>query len=138
MSWPCHTQYGNVLQVHGEVWTGDDLSLRVKVLATDDFGHSWSVRDDNVRVEVVLPWLLARPSNGIQAAIRKSGGQVSVLLPSCCPPSKLLLTIERMRSVRPAAGLNWQRRIRTVRQRKIFKRHKAQTRPCWWCREQLS
>jgi hypothetical protein len=65
-------QYGNVLQVHEEVWTGDSLSLRVEALrqmasATVD------VRDDNVRVEVVLPWLLARLANGIQAAIRKSG-----------------------------------------------------------------
>ena len=31
------------------------------------------VRDDNVRIKVTLPWLLARLSNGIQAAIRKSG-----------------------------------------------------------------
>jgi hypothetical protein len=65
-------QYGNVLHVHEEVWTGDSLSLRVEALrqmasATVD------VRDDNVRVEVVLPWLLARLANGIQAAIRKSG-----------------------------------------------------------------
>jgi hypothetical protein len=65
-------QYGNVLQVHEEVWSGDRLSFRVEALRQMASG-TVDVRDDNVRIEVTLPWLLARLANGIQAAIRKSG-----------------------------------------------------------------
>ncbi len=65
-------QYGNVLKVHEEIWSGDRLSFRVEALRQMASG-TVDVRDDNVRIEVTLPWLLARLANGIQAAIRKSG-----------------------------------------------------------------
>jgi hypothetical protein len=66
------SQYGNVLRVHEQVWSGDHLSFRVEALRQIASG-TIDVRDDNVRVEVTLPWLLARLAGGIQAAIRKSG-----------------------------------------------------------------
>jgi len=31
------------------------------------------VRDDSIRIEVVLPWLLAQLASGIQSAIRRTG-----------------------------------------------------------------
>jgi Putative polyhydroxyalkanoic acid system protein (PHA_gran_rgn) len=65
-------QYGKVLQVHEEIWSGDRLSFRVEALRQMASG-TVDVRDENVRIEVTLPWLLARLANGIQAAIRKSG-----------------------------------------------------------------
>ena len=65
-------QYGNLLQVREEVWSGDRLSFRVETLRQIASGIV-DVREENVRVEVTLPWLLARLTNGIQAAIRKSG-----------------------------------------------------------------
>jgi len=64
--------YGNVMQVHEEIWSGDRLSFRVEALRQMVSG-TVDVRDDNVRIEVTLPWLLARLASGIQAAIRKSG-----------------------------------------------------------------
>ncbi|MDQ8729404.1 polyhydroxyalkanoic acid system family protein [Bradyrhizobium sp. LHD-71] len=66
------SQYGNVLQVHEEIWSGDRMSFRVEALKQIASG-TVDVREDNVRVEVTLPWLLARLATGIQAAIRKSG-----------------------------------------------------------------
>lgn len=66
------SQYGNVLQVHEEIWSGDRMSFRVEALKQIASG-TVDVREDNVRVEVTLPWLLARLASGIQAAIRKSG-----------------------------------------------------------------
>ena len=64
--------YGNVMQVHEEIWSGDRLSFRVEALRQMVSG-TVDVRDDNVRIEATLPWLLARLASGIQAAIRKSG-----------------------------------------------------------------
>ena len=66
------SQYGNLLQVHEEIWSADRLSFRVEAMRQMASG-TIDVREDNVRVEVTLPWLLARLAGGIQSAIRKSG-----------------------------------------------------------------
>jgi hypothetical protein len=66
------SQYGNLLQVHEETWSGDQLNFRVQAMRQMASG-TVDVREDNVRIEVVLPWLLARLADGIQTAIRKSG-----------------------------------------------------------------
>jgi hypothetical protein len=66
------SQYSNFLQVQEEVWSGDRMSFRVEAMRQLVSG-TVDVRDDNVRVEVALPWLLARLATGIQSAIRKSG-----------------------------------------------------------------
>lgn len=65
-------QYGNLLRVHEEIWSGERLSFRVEAMRQMASG-TIDVREDNVRVEVTLPWLLARLAGGIQSAIRKSG-----------------------------------------------------------------
>ena len=64
-------QYGSMVQVHEETWSGDQLSFRVEALKQMVSG-SVDVRDEDVRVEVTLPWLLAQMASGIQATIRKS------------------------------------------------------------------
>ena len=61
-----------MLQVHEEIWAGDRLSFRVEALRQMATG-TVDVRENNVRIEVTLPWLLARLAGGIQSAIRKSG-----------------------------------------------------------------
>jgi putative polyhydroxyalkanoate system protein len=66
------SQYGNMVQVHEEIWSGDRLSFRVEALRQIVSG-TVDVREENVRIEVMLPWLLARLASGIQSAIRKSG-----------------------------------------------------------------
>lgn len=65
-------EYGHLLRVQEEIWSGDRLSFRVEALRQVASG-TVDVRDDSVRVEVTLPWLLARLASGIQTAIRKSG-----------------------------------------------------------------
>jgi hypothetical protein len=69
------SQYGNMLQVHEEIWSGDRLSFRVEALRQMASG-TVDVREDNVRIEVTLPWLLARLASGIQSAIRQSGARM--------------------------------------------------------------
>jgi hypothetical protein len=65
------SQYGSMLQVHEEIWSGDRLSFRVEALKQMVSG-TVDVRDEDVRVEVTLPWLLAQLATGIQATIRKT------------------------------------------------------------------
>jgi len=67
-----NSQYAQVLQVHEEIWSGDRLSFRVEAMRQMASG-TVDVGEDRVRVEVTLPWLLARLASGIQTAIRRSG-----------------------------------------------------------------
>jgi hypothetical protein len=66
------SQLGNVLKVHEEIWSGDRLTFRFEAMRQMASG-TVDVRDDSVRIEVVLPWLLAQLASGIQAALRKTG-----------------------------------------------------------------
>ena len=65
-------QLGNLFKVHEEVWSGDRLSFRLEAMRQTATG-TVDVRDDSIRIEVVLPWLLAQLASGIQAAIRRTG-----------------------------------------------------------------
>ena len=66
------TNFGQLLSVQEEVWTGDHLQFRVSVLGQAASG-TIDVADDNVRLEVMLPWLLAKIAGKITPAIRKEG-----------------------------------------------------------------
>lgn len=64
--------YAQLFQVEEEIWSGDRLSFRVVALRQPVSG-TIDVAEDHVRLEVMLPWLLARLARGIQAAIRDRG-----------------------------------------------------------------
>jgi len=66
------TSYGHLFNVQEETWTGDRLQFRVSALAQTASG-TIDVLDDHVRLEVVLPWLLAKVAATIQPLIRKEG-----------------------------------------------------------------
>jgi Putative polyhydroxyalkanoic acid system protein (PHA_gran_rgn) len=66
------TDYGALLAVQEETWTGDHLQFRVSALGQAAAG-SIDVADDHVRLEVTLPWLLAKIVEKITPAIRKEG-----------------------------------------------------------------
>jgi len=66
------TDYGALLAVQEETWTGDHLQFRVSALGQAAAG-SIDVADDHVRLEVTLPWLLAKIAEKITPAIRKEG-----------------------------------------------------------------
>jgi len=61
-----------ILKVDEERWDGDQMFFRVRALGQAASGHI-NVGDDNVRVEVVLPWLLQRFAEMAQTAIRDRG-----------------------------------------------------------------
>ena len=61
-----------VMQVEEERWDGDRMNFRIRALGQVASG-SVDVGEDNVRVEVVLPWLLQRFAEMAQATIRKRG-----------------------------------------------------------------
>ena len=62
----------SILKVDEERWDGDQMFFRVRALGQAASGHI-NVGDDNVRVEVVLPWLLQRFAEMAQTAIRDRG-----------------------------------------------------------------
>ena len=61
-----------VMQVEEERWAGDTMNFRIRALGQIASGQV-DVGDDQVRVEVVLPWLLQRFAEMAQATIRKRG-----------------------------------------------------------------
>ena len=65
-------QYGQMLQVNEEIWSGDRLAFSITALKQNASG-TIDVADDHVRLEVTLPWLLAGLAHGAQAMIRERG-----------------------------------------------------------------
>ena len=63
------SEYGQILQVHEEIWSGDRLAFRLTALKQQVSG-AIDVADDHVKLEVMLPWLLAGLAHGIQGTIR--------------------------------------------------------------------
>ncbi|WFU42961.1 polyhydroxyalkanoic acid system family protein [Bradyrhizobium sp. CB82] len=61
-----------VMQVEEERWEGDRMNFRIRALGQVAAGQV-DVGEDQVRVEVVLPWLLHRFAELAQATIRKRG-----------------------------------------------------------------
>ena len=61
-----------VMQVEEERWEGDRMNFRIRALGQVAAGQI-DVGEDQVRVEVTLPWLLQRFAELAQATIRKRG-----------------------------------------------------------------
>jgi hypothetical protein len=66
------SNFGHLFTVQEETWIGDRLQFRVSSLAQVASGNI-VVADDHVRLEIVLPWLLAKVAAAIQPLIRKEG-----------------------------------------------------------------
>ena len=64
------TSYSPLLTIHEEAWAGDHLVFQVSAIGQSATG-SIDVADDHVRLEVMLPWLLAKLAEKIAPAIRK-------------------------------------------------------------------
>ncbi len=62
--------YSALLAIQEETWNGDHLVFRVSALGQSATG-TIDVADDHVRLEVTLPWLLAKLAEKITPAIRK-------------------------------------------------------------------
>jgi hypothetical protein len=64
--------YSALLAINEETWTGDQLAFRVSAVGQSATGLI-DVADAHVRLEVTLPWLLAKLAEKITPAIRKEG-----------------------------------------------------------------
>jgi hypothetical protein len=58
-----------IVKIEEETWNGDQLSFRVTGMGQSAFGIA-EVNDADVRVEVVLPWLLQRIGEMVQGVIQ--------------------------------------------------------------------
>jgi len=65
-------KFGHLFSVQEETWTGNRLQFRLRALAQSVSG-TIDVLDDHVRLEVVLPWLLAKIAASLQPLISKEG-----------------------------------------------------------------
>jgi Putative polyhydroxyalkanoic acid system protein (PHA_gran_rgn) len=67
--------FSRLLAVKEEVWTDDQLRFRVSPIGQVASG-TIDVQDDHVRLQLVLPWLLALLADRMQPAIRSSGASM--------------------------------------------------------------
>ena len=58
--------------VQEQIWTGNQLQFQVSALGQAANG-SIDVAEDYVRLEVFLPWLLAKLAESVQPLIREEG-----------------------------------------------------------------
>ena len=66
------TEFGHVMTVEEEVWNGDTVTFRVRALGQSS-GGTIEVQDRHLRLEVTLPWLLAKLTGRLAPAIRQHG-----------------------------------------------------------------
>ena len=66
------TEFAWLLALEEEVWTGDRLTFRAAALGQRAFG-TLDVYEQAVRLEVTLPWLLARFAHAVQRVIGQKG-----------------------------------------------------------------
>ena len=61
-----------VLKVDEELWSGDRMDFRVRALGQVATGNV-QVTEDNVRLEVTLPWLLQKFGDAVRKTISGRG-----------------------------------------------------------------
>jgi Putative polyhydroxyalkanoic acid system protein (PHA_gran_rgn) len=66
------SNYGQLLTIEEETWSGDSVQFRVRALGQIAHGKI-DILDDHVLLEVTLPWLLAKFAEKLAPAIRKEG-----------------------------------------------------------------
>lgn len=64
------SQFGSVLTISQQVWSGDKLTFQASALGQQAAG-TIDVGDDTVHIEVTLPWLLAKFAEKLAPAIRR-------------------------------------------------------------------
>lgn len=61
-----------MMSLDEEIWTGDAMAFRMSAMGQQAQG-TVNVADENVRIEITLPWLLASFGESIASAIREKG-----------------------------------------------------------------
>ncbi len=63
-------QFAGILNISQQVWDGDRLTFQASALGQQAAG-TIDVLEDSVRIEVTLPWLLAKIAERLAPAIRR-------------------------------------------------------------------
>ena len=66
------TKFANVLTFHEQTWTGNTLNVHVSALGQHARG-TIEVRQADVRLELQLPWLLAKVAEQVIPTIQREG-----------------------------------------------------------------
>jgi putative polyhydroxyalkanoate system protein len=66
------SQFGDKIASVDNSWTGDRMDFRVGTMGQTVAGHL-EVMDDSVRVEVMLPWILATLAEKAKGLITRQG-----------------------------------------------------------------
>jgi hypothetical protein len=64
------SQFGGLLDISEQAWNGDRLTFRASALGQHASGLI-DVLEDSIRIEVSLPWLLAKMAEKLIPAIRR-------------------------------------------------------------------
>ncbi len=67
-----HSEFARLLTIENETWDHDRLTFRVKALGQRASG-TIDVYEGAVRLEVTLPWLLARFARAVQRVVGHKG-----------------------------------------------------------------
>ncbi len=65
-------EFASLMTVEEENWTGDRLAFRVASLGQRCSG-TIDVEEDHVKLEVTLPWLLAKAAETIKGLVKNKG-----------------------------------------------------------------
>jgi hypothetical protein len=68
-------QLGSMIAIEQQTWEGDTLRFRLRALG-QTAAASIEVFDDALRIEVSLPWLLAKAANRLLLVLRKEATQL--------------------------------------------------------------
>ena len=66
------TNFAGFFTIQDETWAGDQLSFHLSALGQAAAG-TVDVAEDHVKIEVTLPWLLAKFAEKAQSMIQKQG-----------------------------------------------------------------
>ena len=66
------SQFGGILNISNQSWNGDRLTFAASALGQQAAG-TIDVMESEIRIEVTLPWLLAKLAERLAPAIRREG-----------------------------------------------------------------
>ena len=66
------TEFAQVIRIENDTWEGDRLSFAASALGQHAHGHI-DVTEGAVRLEVTLPWLLAKFAAAVQRVVGQRG-----------------------------------------------------------------
>ncbi len=68
---------GTMIAIEQQIWDGDTLRFRLRALG-QTAAASIEVLDDALRIEVSLPWLLAKAANRLLTTLRQEAARLLV------------------------------------------------------------